>query len=150
MKIHEGRIVYELVSHSINSDLSAPIAVVEYLKGAYDAYRLQEQLIVIPVNSKNVPYGRFTVSIGTANAAIAQPRDIFRPVILSGATAFILSHNHPSGNPSPSTADINLTRRLREAGELMQLDLLDHIIIGEPEDDPGDKGYYSFCETGIL
>ena len=70
------------------------------------------------------------ISKGTLNASIVHPRDVFRVAIIHGAAAIILVHNHPSGDPSPSQEDIDLTRRLVEAGKLMGINILDHIIIG--------------------
>jgi DNA repair protein RadC len=75
---------------------------------------------------------------------------VFRPAILQSASAIVCVHNHPSGDPSPSQADIRATRQLREASNTVQIDLLDHIIMGNREDDPNAQGYYSFAESGLL
>ncbi|MGI9089174.1 MAG: RadC family protein [Chthoniobacterales bacterium] len=88
------------------------------------------------------------VSVGTLNESIAHPRDVFRPAVISAAYAVVVVHNHPSGDPSPSQADHSLTRRLKDAAELLQIKLLDHIIIGAPAE--GRAPYYSFKETGVL
>ena len=88
------------------------------------------------------------VSLGSINESIAHPRDVFRPAIIFSAYAVIVVHNHPSGDPSPSQADHSLTRRLSEAAELLQIKLLDHIIIGAPEQ--GRPPYFSFKEAGVL
>jgi len=88
------------------------------------------------------------VSTGSVNESIAHPREIFRPAVVASAYAVIVVHNHPSGDPSPSQADHNLTRRLAEAAELMQIKLLDHIIIGAT--DANRSGYFSFKEAGVL
>ena len=88
------------------------------------------------------------VSTGSVNESIAHPREIFRPAVVASAYAVIVVHNHPSGDPSPSQADHNLTRRLAEAAELMQIKLLDHIIIGAT--DANGSGYFSFMEAGVL
>ena len=88
------------------------------------------------------------VSLGSINESIAHPRDVFRPAIIFSAYAVIVVHNHPSGDPSPSQADHSLTRRLSEAAELLQIKLLDHIIIGVPEQ--GRPPYFSFKEAGVL
>lgn len=89
-----------------------------------------------------------TISDGSLNETIAHPRDILHPAVLHRAYAFHLVHNHPSGDPSPSRADRELTRRIAEAAELMQVKLLDHVIIGSPSEhhDP----YFSFQEAGLL
>jgi len=88
------------------------------------------------------------VSLGSVNESIAHPRDVFRPAIIHSAYAVIVAHNHPSGDPSPSQADHSLTRRLREAAELLQIKLLDHVIIGAPNE--GRAPYFSFKEMGVL
>jgi DNA repair protein RadC len=88
------------------------------------------------------------VSLGSVNESIAHPRDVFRPALIHSAYAVVVVHNHPSGDPSPSQADHGLTRRLREAAELLQIKLLDHVIIGAPAE--GRLPYFSFKETGVL
>ena len=82
------------------------------------------------------------------NEATAHPREIFRPVIAAGAYGFAIMHNHPSGDPSPSRADESITRRIYEAGQLLQIRLIDHVIVGEPS--PGRSPYYSFREAGLV
>jgi len=82
------------------------------------------------------------VSIGTLNQAIVTPRDTFKTALLSNAAALILVHNHPTGDPTPSGEDLEVTRRLREAGELLGIKVLDHIIVGD--------SYYSFVEKGVI
>lgn len=88
------------------------------------------------------------ISLGSVNESIAHPREIFRAAIIYSAFAVIVVHNHPSGDPSPSEADHRLTRRLAEAAQLLQIQLLDHIIIGAPHADR--LPYFSFKEAGIL
>jgi DNA repair protein RadC len=88
------------------------------------------------------------VSLGSLNESVAHPREIFQPALIHSAYAIIVVHNHPSGDPSPSEADLRLTRRLAEAAKLLQITLLDHVIIGSPRD--GRAPYYSFKEAGIL
>jgi DNA repair protein RadC len=79
---------------------------------------------------------------------MAHPREIFFPVISARAHSFILVHNHPSGDSSPSEADLRLTRRLSEAARILQIQLLDHVIIGQPMN--GTQGYFSFKEAGMI
>lgn len=88
------------------------------------------------------------IALGSLNESIAHPREIFRPAISQAAYAIVVVHNHPSGDPAPSTADHNLTRRLAEAAELLQIKLLDHVIIGAPAE--GRAAYFSFKEAGVL
>jgi DNA repair protein RadC len=76
------------------------------------------------------------------NESLAAPREIFRPAILHSAYAFVLVHNHPSGNTSPSEVDLQLTKRLATAAQLLQINFLDHVIVG--------RGFFSFQEAGLL
>jgi len=87
--------------------------------------------------------GIHTVSIGTINTGIVQPREVFKAAILAGACAVILAHNHPSGDPEPSEEDRKTTDKLRKAGKLLAIEVLDHVIIGA-------KSYVSFSEQGWI
>lgn len=108
----------------------------------------QEQVLVAVVDARLRHIGTTVVSIGTVNESTAHPREILRPVITRGAHGFILIHNHPSGDPSPSRADELVTRRLAEAARLMQVEFLDHVIVGRPS--PGRSAYFSFREAGVI
>jgi DNA repair protein RadC len=85
---------------------------------------------------------------GSLNEVHAHPREVLRSAIVHRAYAFVLAHNHPSGDPQPSAADIQFTRRIREAAELLQMKFLDHVIIGGKRD--GAQPYYSFRECGVI
>jgi DNA repair protein RadC len=89
----------------------------------------RESLRVVLLNAKQHLIKVSSVSQGTVNESLARPREIFKPVITHSAYSFILVHNHPSGDPSPSDADLRLTRRILEAGRILQLQLIDHVII---------------------
>ena len=108
----------------------------------------QEQVVVAVVDTRLRHAGTNVVSVGSVSESSAHPREILRPVITRGAHGFILIHNHPSGDPSPSRADEIVTRRLVDAAALMQVHFLDHVIIGRPS--PGRAGYYSFREAGLV
>ena len=88
------------------------------------------------------------ISLGTLNESLAHPREIFKAAITHSAFSFILVHNHPSGDPSPSEADGRLTRRVAEASRILQITLHDHVIIGTPQS--GSSGYFSFKEAGVI
>lgn len=103
----------------------------------------QEQLHVMFLNTKNVLIRDMLMSKGTVNASVTSPREIFIQALKHHAVSVIMVHNHPSGDPSPSQEDIRLTRQVREAGELIGIQLLDHIIIG-------DNSYCSFRREGML
>ncbi len=109
----------------------------------------RESLRVILLNSRFRLIKIEEVSSGTINETVAHPRDILKPAIVHDCQAFIMVHNHPSGDPSPSQADNKLTRRLKEAAELMRIEMLDHIIIGRPRDE-NPSGYFSFNEHGLM
>ena len=100
----------------------------------------REQFIIACLNTKNEPINISVVSVGTLNKAIVHPREVFKTAILSNAASIMAFHNHPSGETTPSQQDIQLTSRLYEAGELLGIKLLDHLIIGD--------GFPS-CEAGI-
>jgi len=108
----------------------------------------QEVLRVVLLDTRQRLITMIDVTKGGLNESLAHPRDIFRPAISHAANSFILVHNHPSGDPSPSEADLRLTRRLNEAARILQIQMLDHVIIGEPMD--GRKGYFSFKEAGTI
>jgi DNA repair protein RadC len=88
------------------------------------------------------------VSKGSLNESLAHPREIFKPAISHSAYAFVLVHNHPSGDPAPSDADLRLTRRIDECARMLQIQFLDHLVIGSPQQNR--PGYFSFKEAGIL
>jgi DNA repair protein RadC len=93
---------------------------------------------------------RVELSSGTATATVAHPREVFRVALREGASALVCAHNHPSGDPTPSAADVQTTRMLREAARLVDLELIDHVIIGRPSHDPRGRGYFSFREAGVV
>jgi DNA repair protein RadC len=93
-------------------------------------YLKKEYFKVLFLNTKNEILSSEDTSIGNLNSSIVHPREVFRSAIKKGAAAIIVIHNHPSGNPLPSQNDLNITKRLKEAGELLGIPLLDHLIIG--------------------
>ncbi len=108
----------------------------------------QEQVVVAVVDTRLRHVGTTIVSMGSVNESTAHPREILRPVITRGAHGFVLVHNYPSGDPTPSRADQVVTRRMVEAAEIMQVKFLDHVIIGKPS--PGRLPYFSFRQAGIV
>lgn len=102
----------------------------------------REHFYVVLLNTKHYVLGVDLISVGTLNGSLAHPREVFRAAIRRGAAALILVHNHPSGDPTPSPEDVQVTRRLVEAGRLMGIDVLDHVIIG-------DNCYQSLRELGM-
>ncbi len=109
-----------------------------------------EKFWVLCLNRKNRLIKRIEVTSGTASNSLVHPREVYREAIRLSASGIICAHNHPSGDPSPSSADLQITRVLREAAKTVEIDLLDHVIVGRPKSDPTGKGYYSFTDSGIL
>jgi DNA repair protein RadC len=108
----------------------------------------QEVLRVVLVDVRFCRITAVDVTKGTVNESLAHPREIFKPAIVHSAYAFFVVHNHPSGDPSPSEADTRLTRRLSEGSRLLQIQMLDHVIVGVPA--VGQPGYFSFKEAGLF
>lgn len=109
-----------------------------------------EKFWVLCLNRKNRLLKRVEVTSGTATNSLVHPREVFRAAIREGAAAVICVHNHPSGDPTPSSADIQVTRQLREAAKTVCIDLLDHVIVGRKAADPTGLGHYSFRAAGLL
>lgn len=103
----------------------------------------REHFVVILLNARHEAVAVETVSIGSLNASIVHPREVFRPVMLISAASIIVAHNHPSGDPEPSEEDISITRRLVQVGELLGIGLLDHVVIAK-------RGIVSLRERGAL
>jgi DNA repair protein RadC len=103
----------------------------------------KEVFITLHLDGKNRVVCMDLVSIGSLNQSIVHPREVFKTACLSNAAAILLIHQHPTGDPSPSSEDIAITRRLKEAGDILGIKILDHIIIGSGE-------YLSFVERGLL
>lgn len=109
-----------------------------------------EKFFVLCLNRKNRLLKQVEITSGTATAALAHPREVYRAAIRESASAIVCVHNHPSGDPAPSAPDLQVTRLLRESAKAVDIDLLDHVIIGRSETDPLARGYFSFREAGLL
>lgn len=103
----------------------------------------KEHLLAYFLNARNQLIKREIISIGTLTASLAHPREIFAPAIGKAAAGVVLVHNHPSGDPSPSEEDMRLTKRIEQAGRILGIELLDHVIVAE-------NGAYSFKAAGCL
>lgn len=151
MRVYEAKLTYEATLFEVGSKiLNRAELVYEYMKDTLEVHPMQEVFYVILLNRKNRPLGRVAITFGTANAALAHPREVYRPAIVGGASGIICVHNHPSGDPAPSAPDIHVTRQLREASKAVDIELLDHVILGRPECDPLGRGYYSFSDAGMI
>jgi len=151
MRVYEAKLVYEATLFEVGSKaLSRPESVYEYMKDTLEVHPMHEVFYVVLLNNKNRALGRTAISSGTVNSTLAHPREVFRPAIIGGASAIICVHNHPTGDPAPSAADLHTTRMLREASKTVDIPLLDHVILGRPECDPLHVGYFSFRNAGML
>jgi DNA repair protein RadC len=139
-----ARVAREQIQSAI---LDSPQAIHQFLAPQL-SHLPCESLHVILVDTRLHHRGHHEVSKGTVNETVAHPRDILRPVLLHSAYGFILVHNHPSGDPAPSKADRDLTRRVRDAASTMQVRFVDHLIIGRPA--PARQPWFSFREAGEL
>jgi DNA repair protein RadC len=102
-----------------------------------------ECFVTFLLNTRRRVKGHCLISIGTMDTLLVHPREVFRPAVISGAAAIVLAHNHPSGESAPSEADIKVTRDLIRAGQLLKIDVLDHVVIGRGE-------YKSLREMGMF
>ena len=130
--------------YEVETRISCPKDIYEVLtKVCRIQCNAEEVFILITLNTKNIVTGYFEVHRGTINTSLVHPREVFKRALLNNASNIMVAHNHPSGDPNPSKEDIQITERLKEAGNLLGINLLDHIIGGE------DK-YISLKEKGIL
>ena len=129
--------------------LNRPELIAEYLAPYAKGIEV-EKFWVLCLNRKNRLKKMVEVTSGTATGSLVHPREAFRAAIQHGATAVVCAHNHPSGDPAPSSADIQVTRRLREAAVAIDIELIDHVVVGEKTADPANRGFYSFREAGLL
>ncbi len=134
--VKENSILYG--NRTINAPKDA-FELVKLMLGEED----REKVIVIALDTKNQPTNLEVCSIGTLNMSVLHPREVFKMAIMSNACSILLAHNHPSGIPTPSNEDIDITKRMDEAGKLMGINLIDHIIIG-------NNNFYSFKENNRL
>lgn len=123
-------------------DFSTPQAIAEYVMEDM-RFLPQEQLRAVYLSTKNQLIAVRTLTIGTINSSLAKSREVFRFAIQYNAAAVVLVHNHPSGDPAPSSDDIAVTRQIAQAGHVMEIPVLDHIIIG-------DGTFSSLCELGYM
>ena len=122
--------------------IRSPREAAAHLMPAFGS-RAVEQFGLVLLDSRHRMIRTAVLAVGTANATVVEPRDVFREAALGRAVAVVVFHNHPSGDPTPSPADVELTRRLAAAGILMGIDVVDHIILG-------DARYCSFKEMGQI
>jgi DNA repair protein RadC len=113
----------------------------------------QESFHVLCLNAKNNLLNRSLVTLGLADSTPVHPREVFRAAVQEGASAVVLAHNHPTGDPTPSAEDLRVTRQLVEAGRVLAIRVLDHVIIVKPrplaDGEPPAPGFLSLRESGL-
>ena len=122
-----------------------------------DAYRIcmdlehsaQEAFHTLLLDSKNCLINRVLVTLGLADASLVHPREVYRAAIESSASAVVLIHNHPSGDPTPSAEDLRITRQLIEAGKIIDIKVVDHVVVGRGADG-NSKPFLSMRESGLV
>jgi DNA repair protein RadC len=102
----------------------------------------KEALVVLILNTRRRIIGHNLVTLGGLDTCFIHPREVFRPAIVAAGSAIVLIHNHPSGDPTPSEADVRVTRELIKAGQLLKIELLDHVIIGQRHVSLRELGYF--------
>ena len=128
--------------------LDTPESVANFLREECRPYKV-EHFYAIFVNTRRRLIRKVHLTNGTLDAAIVHPRDVFRHAVAANASAVILVHNHPSGDPTPSKADITVTRDLVRAGQLLKIEVLDHVILGQRTTDR-ERAYFSLKEQGYI
>jgi len=123
-------------------DIKDPRSVVKAIRASIKD-KTKEHFKLILLNARNKILGISTISIGSLNASIVHPREVFKDAIMHNAYSVVLAHNHPSGDPEPSEDDLTITKRFIEAGKILGIEVIDHIIITK-------TGFFSFKEKGLL
>ena len=130
-------------NYKICDSLNSPNLIYKMMCDIFHTDRQTEEICyLLCLNNKNKLQGIFEISRGTVNASFMTPREIFIKALLCGAVNIVIVHNHPSGDISPSKEDIEITRKIKESGNLINIQLLDHIIIGD--------NFYSMLENGFI
>ena len=150
MRVYDCKLSYSLVSLGEEIQLNRPEKVAEYLNSAFEEHPLQEAFYCVDLDRKNHPLGRHLITLGTVDSTLVSCREVFRGAILAGCSSLVVAHNHPSGDPAPSAADLHVTRKLREAAKILEIELLDHVIVGDVKADPLARGVFSFREAGMI
>jgi DNA repair protein RadC len=121
-----------------------PESIATLFRALVPAKEKREHFVAFYLNGRHVPIRSAIVSVGTLNASLVHPREVLAPALGARAAAFILAHNHPSGDPAPSGEDVAITRRLEECGSMVGVQLLDHVIVG------AGSAFVSLRERGVL
>jgi len=132
--------------YSCKATINRPADIRDLLTKSLEMHQeAEEVLIMATVDTKHRVTGIFEVARGHLSSCLVHPREVFKRALLMNASKIFVAHNHPSGDVTPSTDDAAITKRLRDAGEVLGVSLLDHLIIGDTP-----ERYYSFKEAGLL
>jgi len=130
--------------YDVNNTLTSPETAYKFIECVCElSSEPEENLMMLTLSTKNTVTGVFTVSKGSLNSSLVHPREVYKRALLNNANSIMIFHNHPSGDPAPSKDDIAITKRLEEAGKIIGIKLLDHLIIG-------DERFTSLKKRGIL
>jgi DNA repair protein RadC len=132
----------ELEPETINFDIKNPESIVKAIRASIKD-KAKEHFKLILLNPRNKIIGISTISIGTLNASLVHPREVFKDAIVHSAASVVLAHNHPSGDPEPSEDDLKITKKLVDSGKILGIEVLDHIVIGK-------ERFKSFKEEGLI
>ncbi len=136
-----------VVREASSTELRTPEAAAQQMRELSNL--AQECFVVLTLDTKYRLIDRHLVSFGILDACLVHPREVFRPAILDGAAAMVVCHNHPSGESTPSGADLKITRQLIEAAKILDIEILDHVIVGRPG--PANAaGFTSLRESGTV
>jgi DNA repair protein RadC len=130
MKVREVSISYKGRGRVSSESITDPAAAVKVF-GSFIPDHVREHFMALYLDGRGRPIGYRVISTGTANASLVHPREVFQAGVLLGAVSLIVAHNHPSGDPSPSAEDRDVTARLRQAGEILGISLLDSLVFTE-------------------
>lgn len=146
--VREARVTWQRrrAAEPLPRKVNTPAAAYEYAREILPLDDPREHFAVIALNTRHEALGYYVTSIGTADAALVHPAEVFRFALLSHAVSVALAHTHPSGDPQPSTDDVHLTRRMVEAGAILGITVLDHVIIGCPTTDAPPR-YHALRES---
>jgi DNA repair protein RadC len=128
--------------------MTSPREIADYCADLQTAS--QEQMVILTFNIKHRLIDRHLVSLGTLNSSLVHPREVFRPAILDCAASIVMVHNHPSGDPSPSANDVTITRKIKEAGKVLEIEVSDSVIIGRKHPDFPHEGFASMRDMGLM
>ena len=140
--VYRVSLVKDSYQNSSSKSITKPQDIFEIARN-YLANADREHFVVMMLSTKNQIIGINTVAIGDLNKCLVHPREVFKPAIIANSASVILLHNHPSGDPTPSREDLEMTKRLKNAGEILGIKVLDHVILG-------DECYVSLKERGEL